>query len=248
MSLYCGISITRAYLPRSLRSASPEYTYVRSTLILLYYLHRMIEGDKSGKSHNTHLHGLRQVKGKVIPIHAMEAFGGERRYSSNSFLTWTLDGDEWSASRPGRVLPTHCTGGWVGLRAGLDAEARGKILCLCRGSNPGRPVCSQSLYWLSYTAWGKLQEICQVSQPLTEIQTEYLQNFLTKQVSKTKELPLLFVTRGHVEPIRMSAGYRLSWGVGILPSLWTQMLEYTKTAPSEILQNSWSSYFIFDAI
>jgi hypothetical protein len=28
----------------------------------------------------------------------------------------------------------------VGLRAGLDTEARGKILCLCRGSNPGRPV------------------------------------------------------------------------------------------------------------
>jgi hypothetical protein len=35
---------------------------------------------------------------------------------------------------------THCTGGWVGLRAGLDTEARGKILCLCRGSNLERPV------------------------------------------------------------------------------------------------------------
>jgi hypothetical protein len=41
---------------------------------------------------------------------------------------------EWSASRPGRALPpertlgTRCTGGWVGLRAGLDTEAKGKIL------------------------------------------------------------------------------------------------------------------------
>jgi hypothetical protein len=35
---------------------------------------------------------------------------------------------------------THCTGGWVGPRAGLDTEARGKILCLCRESNPDRPV------------------------------------------------------------------------------------------------------------
>jgi hypothetical protein len=59
---------------------------------------------------------------------------GERRYSSYSFLTSTLDGGEWSASRPGRALPrgknsgTHCTGGWVGRpRAGLDAEARRKI-------------------------------------------------------------------------------------------------------------------------
>jgi hypothetical protein len=28
----------------------------------------------------------------------------------------------------------------VALRAGLDTEARGNILCLCRGSNPGRPI------------------------------------------------------------------------------------------------------------
>jgi hypothetical protein len=41
------------------------------------------------------------------------------------------------ALTPGKgSLGTHCTGGWVGLRAGLDTEARGKILCLCRGSNP----------------------------------------------------------------------------------------------------------------
>jgi hypothetical protein len=32
------------------------------------------------------------------------------------------------------------TGGWVGLRAGLGKEVRGKILCLCRGSNPDSPV------------------------------------------------------------------------------------------------------------
>jgi hypothetical protein len=34
----------------------------------------------------------------------MEALGGERRYSSYSFLTSALDGGEWSASRPGRAL------------------------------------------------------------------------------------------------------------------------------------------------
>jgi hypothetical protein len=37
-----------------------------------------------------------------------------------------------------RTPGTYWIGGWVGLRAGLDTEARGKILCLCRGSNPGR--------------------------------------------------------------------------------------------------------------
>jgi len=44
---------------------------------------------------------------------------------------------------------SHWIGGWVA-SAGLDTEARGEILCLCRRSNPGWPVCSQTLYWLSY--------------------------------------------------------------------------------------------------
>jgi hypothetical protein len=46
----------------------------------------------------------------------------------------------------------------VGPRADLDTEARGKILCLCRGSNPGLPVCSQTLCWLNYTAPSTGQE------------------------------------------------------------------------------------------
>jgi hypothetical protein len=81
--------------------------------------------------------------------------GGEE-YSSYSFLTSALDGGEWSASRPGRTFTsgertpgTHCTGGWVGLRAGLDTEVRGKIFCPCRESNPdrpGRPARSKALY------------------------------------------------------------------------------------------------------
>jgi hypothetical protein len=51
---------------------------------------------------------------------------------------------------PGERTPgTHWIGGWVDLRAGLDAGARKKILCPCRGSNPDRPARSQTLYWLS---------------------------------------------------------------------------------------------------
>jgi hypothetical protein len=45
----------------------------------------------------------------------------------------------------------HCTGGWVGPRAGLDTEARGKILYPCRVSNPDRPVVQ--LVVRHYTAW-----------------------------------------------------------------------------------------------
>jgi hypothetical protein len=72
---------------------------------------------------------------------------GERRYSSHSFTTSALGRGEWLASRPGRAFTpgertpgTPCTGGWVGPKAGLDTEVRGKILCPCRGSDPDRPV------------------------------------------------------------------------------------------------------------
>jgi hypothetical protein len=87
---------------------------------------------------------------------------GKKRYSSYSFTTSALDTGEWSASRPCRGLSpwkgpsgTHCTGGWVGPRAGLDTEVRGKILSPLPGIEPrsfGRSVRSQTLYWLSYPA------------------------------------------------------------------------------------------------
>jgi hypothetical protein len=38
-----------------------------------------------------------------------------------------------------RTPGTHWIGGWMGLRAGMNTEARGIILCLCRGSNPKMP-------------------------------------------------------------------------------------------------------------
>jgi hypothetical protein len=46
-----------------------------------------------------------------------------------------------AALYPRRKDPgTHWTGGWVDPRAGLDTQARGKILCPCRGSNLDRTV------------------------------------------------------------------------------------------------------------
>jgi hypothetical protein len=53
---------------------------------------------------------------------------------------------------PGKRTPgTHCTGGWVGPRAGLDKETKGKILCPCQGSSPDRPVVQPVVR--HYTAW-----------------------------------------------------------------------------------------------
>jgi hypothetical protein len=57
-----------------------------------------------------------------------------------------LDGDEWSASRPGRFTPRekalaiHWIGGWVGPRAVLDAVVKRKIPSPRRESNPRAPI------------------------------------------------------------------------------------------------------------
>jgi hypothetical protein len=69
----------------------------------------------------------------------------------------------------GRAPGTHCIGGWVGPRAGLDAEVRGKILCLCRGSNSDRPVRSQlpgsshDRVVLRHVVWDIFWSICGVT-------------------------------------------------------------------------------------
>jgi hypothetical protein len=67
------------------------------------------------------------------------------------FLTLKLDGDEWSASRPGRFTPgerapgSDWIGGWVDSRADLEAVEK-RFFPPCRESNPGRPACSPSIY------------------------------------------------------------------------------------------------------
>jgi hypothetical protein len=71
------------------------------------------------------------VKGKGHPLHTNSGASGERRYGPSHSLTTALEGGEWLTTRPaaftpGKIHGTHCTGGWVGPRAGLDAETRGK--------------------------------------------------------------------------------------------------------------------------
>jgi hypothetical protein len=109
---------------------------------------------------------------KDVPLHAMKAPGGERRYSSYSFSTSALDGVSGQHQPPAALYPRKKNPRYPldrrlgGPRAGLDAKARRKILCFCRGSYPGRSVRSQILYWLSYpgsnSSWNYLlmKKIC----------------------------------------------------------------------------------------
>jgi hypothetical protein len=61
-------------------------------------------------------------------------------------MTTAVDGVSGQRHVPAALYPwestngTHWIGGWVCFRAGLDTEARGKILCLCQGSNLNRKI------------------------------------------------------------------------------------------------------------
>jgi hypothetical protein len=102
------------------------------------------------------------LKAKAVPLHAIKALGGKGGIAPTNSRPRQLDGGEWSAPRPGRALApgektpgTHCTGGWLGPRSGLDTEARGKFLSplpWIEPRSPGRPARSQTLYCLSYPA------------------------------------------------------------------------------------------------
>jgi hypothetical protein len=89
--------------------------------------------------------------------HFMKAYWGSGRYSSTHSLASALDGVEWSASRPGRFTPrerapsTHWIESWVGLRAGLDAVVKRKILNPRRESKPRTPIVQPVAQ--SYTDW-----------------------------------------------------------------------------------------------
>jgi len=67
-----------------------------------------------------------------IKHHTMKTGGGVKTYLHTSF-TLVLDGDELSASCPGRftgverVPGTHWIGGWVGLRTGRNKVVKRKV-------------------------------------------------------------------------------------------------------------------------
>jgi hypothetical protein len=76
--------------------------------------------------------------------HAMKTYGGVEMYF-HAFLTSALGIGDWSASHTSRFTlgkrtsSTHCVGGWVGPRAGLNVASEGKSPVLCRELYSGLP-------------------------------------------------------------------------------------------------------------
>jgi len=97
------------------------------TVILATDVHNDIKGKSEGKS-----------KSEVHPVTGHEVPEGEQRYSSTLSLISALD--VWVVNATPRPLyprerpGTHCIGGWVGLRDGLDWCRKSR---LHRDSIPG---------------------------------------------------------------------------------------------------------------
>jgi hypothetical protein len=104
--------------------------YVRSGLKALCILISAINCGEWSTSHpediiTSKVKNNGNISLRLVTIYAMKRYSGVV-----SLSLW------------GRAPGTHCIGGLVGPRAGLDEVQDRKICCPCRELNPGRPDCS----------------------------------------------------------------------------------------------------------
>jgi hypothetical protein len=99
------------------------------------------------------------------PATRHEGAWGKRRHSSYSFSASALDRGEWWASHPGRALPpgrgplvpTEQEAGWAPEPVWTQ-RLEEKSSAPVGDRTSGRPVRSQSQYWLSYSGCHLLQD------------------------------------------------------------------------------------------
>jgi hypothetical protein len=139
--------------PRSLSEWSFPLRFLDNKIVRISHLPMHIVG----LSHVVLLHAVhRKVKVEVmLKVKLSLCFDWAPRHESvlgsggiAPRILWprALDGDEWSALRPGHFTPrercpdTHWIRGWVGPRAVLDAVVKRKIPSPRRESNPKIPI------------------------------------------------------------------------------------------------------------
>jgi hypothetical protein len=105
----------------------------------------------------TSIKWIQKKTSKAVPLHAMVALGGRGGIPPIHFWPRHQTGLSGQRHAPAALCPgetthsTHCAGDWVGPRAGLDTDGRGKIISFCRWSNPDRPVVQSVVR--HYTDW-----------------------------------------------------------------------------------------------
>jgi hypothetical protein len=104
-------------------------------------------GGEEKKSHHCICRELKPGRPARIGItltehHSKKAYSGSGGIAPSIRNLGTIDGGEWSASRPGRIIlwetasGTPCIRGWMGPRAGPDAVVKRKIPSPCQVWNP----------------------------------------------------------------------------------------------------------------
>ena len=69
-------------------------------------------------------------------------------------LTPALDMGVWSTPRTGKMRGTHCIGGWMGLKAGLDGCIKFRLSpCLFDGSLQFKHIIEDTEYVTSSDKW-----------------------------------------------------------------------------------------------
>jgi hypothetical protein len=124
-----------------------------------------------------------------------------------------------------RTPRTQCTGCWVGPRASLDTDVRGKNLLPVPGiepRSPGFPVRSQTLYWLSYS------DSCSVSIPGRNVDNDLLWStvdleklIITQTVSK---LLVFYVPRCFISRWQEST-YKRRWNINGVKWKYAELLK-----------------------
>jgi hypothetical protein len=81
------------------------------------------------------------IRAEGLPVYETGGTGGSRCIALliiNLDAGWEVDitATLWLLYPPGKISGTHCIGGCISPRAGLDECGDKKISCLYRGSNP----------------------------------------------------------------------------------------------------------------
>jgi hypothetical protein len=119
--------------------------HLRSKIVIRTCIHTVYEY----KYIHTYVHTYKQV--------GFTLFYRPRRESNGIALLWFLDPGTRRGQRhasaafyPRERPGTHCTGGWVGPKAGLDRCGKSRPTGI---RSPDHPARNQSLYRLSYPAY-----------------------------------------------------------------------------------------------
>jgi hypothetical protein len=143
----------------------------------------------------------------------------------------------------------HYTVGWVDPRVGLDSEVRGKILCLCRGSNLDRPFVQYvDRHYTDLATPAPMWAVCRlggvvVSELATGpkgsgVEPGQGDGFLRAIKIRSTPYPRMGSKAGRSHVVKLYGMYKISWSPTGMNRLNSHFLRPFPTAPEESLMTA----------